>query len=73
MTFPLEGYIIPRLRKTQEQGLTLCPGRLRTAQTRKTEAQTRETEAQPGAETPEDPNPPSEPPGCWGSHMPRQG
>lgn len=58
MTFPLEGCIIPRPCKAlQEQGLTLCPGRLGTAQTR-------ETEAQPGAETPEDTNPPSEPPGA---------
>lgn len=67
MTFPLEGCIIPRPCKApQEERFTPCPGRLGTAQTR-------ETEAQPGAETPEDPNPPSEPPGCWRPHMPCQG
>lgn len=62
MTFPLDGCIIPRPCKApKEQGLSPCPSRLGTAQTR-------ETEAQPGAETPEDPNPPSKPPRCWRTH-----
>lgn len=55
IAFPLDHCIIfSPCKAPPEQGLTPCPGRLGTAQTR-------ETEARSAAETSEDPNPLSEP------------